>query len=189
MGKVIAGMTISLDEFVNDRNGSVGSLYPDLAALSETEEAQESIKTTGAVMLGRRAYAMGDPDSYADSYEYQVPIFVVTHQVPEKRPKQNEALTFTFVTDGVESAIAQAKAVAGDGDVTVIGGASTFQQCLRAGVVDKLHLDLVPVLLGQGLRLFENLSAEAVELEKPGVTEAPLRTHLKFRVVKGRSMT
>ncbi len=189
MGKVVAGMTISLDGFVNDRDGSVSSLYPDLAALSETEEARKSIETTGAVVLGRRAYAMGDPDSYADSYEYQVPIFVVTHQVPEKLPKQNEALTFTFVTDGTKSAIAQAKVAAGDRDVTVIGGASTFQQCLRAGVVDELHLDLVPVLLGQGLRLFENLAAEAVELEKLEVTEAPLRTHLKFRVVKRKSMT
>ena len=90
MGKVVVGMTVSLDGFVNDRNGLVSRLYPDLAALRKTKMLQESIRTTGAVLMGRRAYEMGDPDSYDwDDYEFQVPIFVLTHHVPEKMPKEN----------------------------------------------------------------------------------------------------
>jgi dihydrofolate reductase len=185
MGKVIIGMTISLDGFVNDRNGSVGSLYPDFAELQKSEILQESIKNTGAVVMGRHAYAMGNPDAYVDHYEYQVPIFVLTHEIPEKFPKQSERLTFTFVTDGIESAIKQAKAAAGDKDVTVIGGASTFQQCLKAGVVDEIQLDIMPVLLCKGLRLFEHLEdLQPIELDKMKVVESSMRTYIGFRVVK-----
>jgi dihydrofolate reductase len=81
--------------------------------------------------MGWQAYAMAeDPDSYAGNYEFQVPIFVLTHNVPSKRPKQTNTLTFTFVTDGIASAIRQAMAAAGAKDVTVIGGARSVQQCL-----------------------------------------------------------
>ena len=185
MGKVVLGMTVSLDGFVNDKNGSVSRLYSDFAELQNSEAMRASIKNTGAVVMGRRAYAMGDPDAYLDTYEYQVPIFVLTHNVPEKLPKQNGRLTVTFVTDGIESAVAQAKAAAGDKDVTVIGGASTFRQCLKAGVVDELELDLMPVILGGGLRLFEHLEdMEPTELEKVKVAESSGRTQLRFRVVK-----
>lgn len=185
MAKVILGMTMSLDGFVADRNGSVDRLYPDLEALRNTEALQESIRTTGAVMMGRRAYAMGDPDSYVDNYEYQVPIFVLTHVVPEKLPKQSERLTFTFVTDGIESAIRHAKAAAGDKDVAIIGGASTAQQCIKAGLADELHMDIMPVLLCGGLRLFEDIGTERIRLERMKVMECPAgRTHLRFRVVK-----
>src|SRR6476659_1058480 len=110
MGKVIGGMTHSLDGFVSDAHGDVGRLYPDLGELRNTEMLQEEIRTTGAVVLGRHSYNMGDPDSFADSYEYQVPIFVLTHHIPAKKPKENKKLSITFVTDGVESAIAKAKA-------------------------------------------------------------------------------
>jgi dihydrofolate reductase len=184
MGKVILGMTMSLDGFIHDRNGSVASLYPDLEALRETDLLQEAMQNTGAVLMGRRAYAMGDPDWYADNYEFQVPIFVLTHEVPQKHPRESEKLTFTFVTDGIESAVAQAKAAAGDKEVTVIGGASTFRQCLRAGLADELHMDIMPVLLGSGLRLFEQLDAEPIELEKIKVSETLARTSLQFRIVK-----
>jgi dihydrofolate reductase len=127
MGKVILGTTMSLDGFINDRNGSVSRLYPDLAALRKTEMLQESIKTTGAVVMGRRAYDMAEGD-FTD-YEFQVPIFVLTHDAPEKAAKgENERLTFTFVTGGIESAIEKAKVAAGDKYVTVIGGANTAQQ-------------------------------------------------------------
>jgi dihydrofolate reductase len=102
-GKVIAGATMSLDSFIADRNGSVDRLYPDLEALRKTESLQESIRTTGAVVMGRRAYAMGDPDSYVGNYEYQVPVFVLTHHIPDKPPKQGEKLRFTFITDGIEA--------------------------------------------------------------------------------------
>jgi dihydrofolate reductase len=134
--------------------------------------------------MGRRAFEMGDPDSYVGNYEFQVPIFVLTHEPPLKAPKQDENLTFTFVTDGIESAIRQAKAAAGDKNVTVIGGASTGQQLIRAGLVDELEIDIMPVLLGEGLRLFEHIGSEPIELEKISVGEINSRTQFRFRVVK-----
>lgn len=88
-----------------------------------------------------------DPDSYADTYEFQVPIFVLTRTKPEKPPKENENLTFTFVAEGIEAAISQAKEAAGGKDVAIIGGASTAQQALRSGLVDELQIDIMPVLL------------------------------------------
>jgi dihydrofolate reductase len=93
-------------------------------------------------------------------------------------------LTFTFVTGGIESAIQQAGAAAGDRDVTVVGGASTFRQCLNAGLADEIHIDIRPLLLGQGLRLFEHLQAVPIELERMGVTQSSLATHLTFRIIK-----
>src|SRR5574337_769887 len=135
MGTVIIGATMSLDWFMNDRNGDVSRLYPDLEALRRTEMLQEEIRTTGAVLMGRRAYDMAEGD--LTDYEYQVPIFVLTHHVPAKGPKgENDQLTVTFVTGGVERAIEKAKAAAGDKHVMVVGGANTAQQCLRAELVD-----------------------------------------------------
>jgi dihydrofolate reductase len=185
VAKVILGMTISLDGFINDRNGSVGALYPDLEALRNTGPLQESIQNTGAVVMGRNTYAMAeDPDWYAGNYEYQVPIFVLTHHVPEKPPRQAGPLTFTFVTDGIESAIRQAKAAAGDKEVTVIGGASTTQQCLQAGLADELEVDIMPVFLCGGLRPFEGIAGEQIRLERIRVMELPGgRTHLRFRFI------
>ena len=183
MGKVIVGATLSLDGFMNDRNGDVSRLYPDLEALRRTEMLQEEIRTTGAVVMGRRAYDMAEGD--LTDYEYQVPIFVLTHHVPEQAVKGvNDQLTLTFVTDGIQSAIEKAKAAAGDKHVMVVGGANTAQQCLRAGLVDEIHMGLVPVLLGEGLRFFEPLANEHLELERTRVFESPTRTDLWFRVVK-----
>jgi dihydrofolate reductase len=186
MAKVILGTTISLDGFINDRIGSVSALYPDLATLPETEPLRESMRNTGAVVMGRNSFAMADdPDSFADNYEYQVPIFVLTHTAPNKIPRETNRVTFTFVTDGIESAIAQAKAAAGDKDVTIIGAASTTRQCIRAGLADELHIDIMPVLLGGGLRLFEDIGVEPVQLERLKVVELPGgRTHLQFRFVR-----
>ena len=188
MGKVILGMTMSLDGFINDRSGSVEALYPDLAALRDTEPLRESMQNTGAVVMGRNSYAMAeDPDSIADNYEYQVPIFVLTHEPPKKKPKENERLTITFVTDGIESAVAKAKAVAGDKDVTIIGAPNTALQCIRAGLADELHVDIMPVLLGGGLRLFEDSGMEPYRLERLKVMELPAgRTHLRFRFIHGK---
>ena len=134
MGKVILGFTMSLDGFINDRNESVADLYHDLDTLRYAEPLKESIQDTGAVVMGRKTFAMGDPDTYAGNYEYQVPIFVVTKNPPKKQPKQTDQLTFTFVRDGVESAIQQAKASAGDKDVTIVGGAEIAAQCLNAKI-------------------------------------------------------
>jgi dihydrofolate reductase len=186
MGKVILGMTMSLDGFINDGEGSVAALYPDLEALRDTQPLQESIQNTGAVIMGRNSYAMADdPDWFAGNYEYQVPIFVLTHQPPQRHPRETGQLTFTFVTDGIKSAVRQARAVAGEKDVTVIGAASTAQQFLKAGLADELHVDIMPVLLGNGLRAFEGLDAQQTQLERLAVMELPGgRTHLKFRVTK-----
>jgi dihydrofolate reductase len=183
MAKVIVGMTTSLDGFVNDRNGSVERLYPDLEALAKTEFLKEAIAYTGAVVMGRRAYDMGNGDF--TGYEFQVPIFVVTHRPPKDAPKgQNANLTITFVTEGIEAAVQRAKKAAGPRDVTVVGGASTAQQIMRAGLADHLEVGIVPVLFGEGLRLFENLGDHAPRLETMRVLESPGRTDIKYRVVK-----
>lgn len=119
MGTTRVGMTMSLDGFVADRSGDVGSLYPDFAALRHSEALQEVVASTGAVAMGRRTYDMAAGGDWSD-YEFRVPIFVLTHR-PPARPGQGR--DFTFVTDGIESLMHQARAAAGDRDVTVGGRA------------------------------------------------------------------
>lgn len=185
MARVIAGMTISLDGFVADRRGSAEPLYPDFAALRDSDYMSAWIAETGAVVMGKRTFEMaGDPDTYADDYEHQGPIFVVTHHPPAIPPKQNDRLTFTFVTDGIEAAIAQAIVAAGDKAVSVVGGAALIQDLLLAGLVDELHIDVIPVFLGDGLRFFDNPALERIQLEKIGAEEVGLRSSLRYRVVK-----
>lgn len=183
MASVIIGATVSLDGFMSDRNGDLSLLYPDLEALRETEMLREEIRVTGAVVMGRRAYDMAQGD--LTGYEYQTPIFVLTHRAPDRQPKGvNDQLTVTFVADGVESAIAQAKAAAGGKHVTVVGGADTARQCLRAGLVDEIHMGIVPILLGDGLRFFKPDASAQVKLEKVRIFASPARTDLWYRVVR-----
>jgi dihydrofolate reductase len=184
MATVTAGMTMSLDGFVTDSQGSASRLYPDLADLRDTDYMNEAIEQTGAVLMGRRTFEMGDPDSFVGNYEFQVPIFVVTHNPPARAPKQDEHLTFTFVTDGVESAAAQAKGAAGDRVVQVVGGPNVIRQLLDVGLVDELRVDVMPVVLGDGLRLFEGVDPDRVHLQKQGVQEVRARTSLGFHVVR-----
>ncbi len=186
MGRVILGFTMSLDGFINNRNESVADLYPDLDTLRYAESLQESIRDTGAVVMGRKTFAMGDPDAYAGNYEYQVPIFVITKHLPKKQPKQTAQLTFTFVKDGVDSAVKQAKAAAGDKDVTIVGGAEIASECLNANLVDEIHMDIMPILLGKGLQPFAGIREESIKLEKLSVVETSVRTHLKFRILKDK---
>ena len=121
MATVIAGMATSLDGFVADESGSA-RLYPDLEELHGTGYMDALIEETGAVLMGRRTFEMAeDPDWYVGNYEFQVPIFVLTHRPPSVSPRQDERLTFTFVTDGIESAVAKAKAAAADRAVGAIG--------------------------------------------------------------------
>ncbi len=183
MTKVIVGMTMSLDGFVADHSGAA-DLYPDLADLRETTHMKEMIEETGAVLMGRRTFEMGDPDSFVGTYEFQVPIFVLTHHPPKVAPKQDDKLTFTFVTDGLESAVAQAKTAAGNKAVQVVGGVDVLNQLLRAGLADELHVDIMPVILGSGLRLFADGELERLELEKIGVQEVGSRTSLTFLIKK-----
>ena len=183
MAKVIIGATMSLDWFMNDRHGDVSRMYSDFEALHSTEMLQEEIRTTGAVVMGRHAYNMAQGD--LTDYEFQVPIFVLTHHIPQQVIKgENDKLTVPFVISGLQTAIAKAKAAAGDKHVMVVGGANTAQQCLRAGLVDEIHIGIVPVLLGEGLRFFEPPINEQLELERTRVFESPTRTDLWFRVVK-----
>ncbi len=186
MGKVLAGMTMSLDGFINDRNGSAESLSPDFAELLDTATFKQMIENTGAVIMGRNTYEMADPFRWInDDYEFQVPLFILTHTPPEKSPKGNDKLTLTFVTDGVESAIAQAKKAAGDKMVQIIGGADTIQQCLNLGLCDELQIDVMPILLGKGLRLFENIDTDKIQLKRTKVEEiTSARTSITFGVEK-----
>jgi len=188
MGKVTAGMTMSLDGFINDKNGSAESLSPDFSELLETSTFKEMVEETGAVIMGRNTYEMADPFLWInDGYEFQVPLFILTHTPPEKYPEGNDKLTLTFVTDGVESAIEQAKAAAGDKMVQIIGGADTIQQCLNSGLCDELGIDVMPILLSRGLRLFEHIDTDKISLERIKVEETTsMRTSITFRVTKTR---
>jgi dihydrofolate reductase len=143
------------------------------------ELLREAHGKMGAMVTGRRTFDI--TNGWGGNPPLGVPAFVVTHTVPQEWVY--EGSPFTSVTDGVESAVEQARAVAGDKDVAV-GAASIAQQCIRAGLLDEIHVDLVPVLLGGGVRLFEHLGTGPIELESTRVVEAPGVTHLTFRVVK-----
>lgn len=177
---------MSLDGFINDRNGSAQSLSPDFDELLQAPTFKQMITDTGAVIMGNNTYHMADPFLWInDDYEFQVPIFVLTRTVPEKFPPGNDKLTLTFVTDGPESAITQAKEAAGDKMVQIIGGADTIQQCLNSGMCDELQVDIMPVFLRKGLRLFENIDTDKIQLERSSVTETtPMRTSIIFKVTK-----
>lgn len=151
--------------------------------MHDTATMIEAVERTGAVVMGRRTFEMAEPDAYVGTYEFQVPIFVVTHQPPAEAPKQDEHLTVTFVTDGVESAIRQASAAAGERDIQVVGGPTVIGQLLRASLVDELAIDVMPVLLRTGLRLFQDADLEGVVLEKLSLEDSGARTSFRFRVL------
>jgi dihydrofolate reductase len=203
MGKVVFNMTVSLDGFVagpNDgpENGmgnggdrlfnwyfsgdteipiSDGNMILKVSAQS-AELLKAAFETYGAGIWGRRTF---DIAKAWGGHPPGSPCFIVTHTVPQEWVK--EGSPFTFVTDGVESAIRQAKEVAGNKNV-VICTASILQQALKAGLVDEIYLDVAPVLLGAGVRLFDHLGPEPLELENIQAIEAPGVTHLGFRVIK-----
>jgi dihydrofolate reductase len=131
--------------------------------------------STGAVITGRRT---GDFARYwGGDHHNGVPIFVPTHQAPADNPYER----VHYVTDGIESCVRQAKEAAGDRDV-MLHGAYTAQECLKAGVLDAIEIQLRPVLLGQGRRLFDNLPAEHIELNLVRVLQAPATVHLRYDV-------
>ncbi len=134
------------------------------------------VAETGAVITGKRTFEMGDPDSYVGNYEFQVPRFVVTHHPPAKPPAQDEHLTFTFIREGPESAVEQAKAAAAGKGIQVVGGVDLTRQLLVLGLVDELRVDIMPVLLGRGIRLFDSPAFASIRLEKIGVEEVDART-------------
>jgi dihydrofolate reductase len=157
---------------------------------ADDELVAESLRATGAVVMGRRMFSGGqgpweeDPNSdgwWGDDPPFHVPVFVLTHHTRETVVKQG-GTTFTFVTDGIGSAVEQAKSAAGHKDVSVGGGANAIRQCIDAGLLEELELHVAPVLLGGGVRLFDGV--EQVELERMRVVDSPRVTHLRFRLRK-----
>lgn len=182
MGQVILDMSMSLDGYISPENEEDGALHHWYFAANgqNTEIIEESINTSGATIMGRNTYNLGDKFNGFVDTPYRIPHFVVTHHQPEQAAKGT--IQFTFVTDGIESALQQAKAAAGDKNVVIGGGANIAQQYLKAGLVDTIEIHLVPILLGAGIRLFEQ--AGQIELKKTRVIDTPDVTHLQFRVVR-----
>ncbi len=204
MEKVAMGLSMSLDGFIAGPNdgperplgeggerlfawyssGDTEYRLPGTEMVFEVspqsaELLREAHTKMGAFVTGRRTFEI--TNGWGGRPPLGVPTFVVSHTVSQEWVY--EGSPFTFVTDGAESAVEQAKAVAGDKDVAV-GAASIAQQCIRAGLLDEIHIDLVPVLLGDGVRLFEHLGTTPIELESTKVIEAPGVTHLTFKVLK-----
>lgn len=154
-----------------------------------TPVMEEELANIGATIMGRNMFGGGpgpwgrkEPWNgwWGNDPPFHHPVFVLTHHAREPLVMAG-GTRFTFVTDGIESAVDQAKAAAGDKDVTIAGGANTIQQCLRARLVDEVRLHLVPVLLGGGVRLFDGLGNGDVALETIRVIESPTVTHLMMR--------
>jgi dihydrofolate reductase len=141
---------------------------------------EEAVESAGAMVTGRRTYDIAGAWG-GNGPIPGVPLFVLTHKAPEHVPRGESP--YTFVTDGVESAIQQAKTAAGDKCVRLMG-ASVPQQCLRLGLLDEIEIHLAPALLGAGVRLFDHLGSEGIQLETIRVIDSPGVTHLRFRVVK-----
>jgi dihydrofolate reductase len=156
---------------------------------ASTPVMQAMVTNVGATVMGRNMFGGGpgpwgdDPWQgwWGDDPPFHNDVFVLTHHAREPLQKDG-GTTFHFVTDGVESALAQARQAADDRDVSLAGGASVAQQLFAAGLIDEFVLSVVPVLLGGGTRLLENLSAD-VKLRQADVVQAPGVTHLKYHVV------
>lgn len=181
-------MAVSLDGFIAGPGDEVTGLHdwfsPPFGSVSAADAGviEESVRTTGAILIGRRAYDLGDRVEGFVNTPYRVEHFVLTHDPPERVARGEMA--FTFVTDGIDSALEQARAAAGERNVAVGGGASVVQQALGTGLVDEVQLHVAPVLLGGGIRLFEHSGSGKIQLERTGVVESPFATHLRFRVIK-----
>ncbi|MEV4517550.1 dihydrofolate reductase family protein [Dactylosporangium sp. NPDC049525] len=194
MAKVVADMSMSLDGFVADpsdgiellfdwhRNGDVVVPTADPQRSFRTSAAsaavlREMLDNIGAVVCGRRLFDIAG--GWGGKHPLGVPVLVVTHTVPDGWPR--DGAPFTFVTEGVEAAIARAKVVAGNGWVGV-GGADIVQQCLNGGLLDEIRVDLVPVLVGRGIRLFDKMAAGPMRLQTTRVIEGNDVTHVHHRV-------
>ena len=194
MSKSILSMSMSLDGFIagpgDDAANGLGvdgeRLHDWLGEWDDSPagfhppgasgELLDELMATGAIVVGRRTF---DLAGRWNGDHHGVPIYVPTRGTP---PEPDSGWVH-YVTDGVESAMRQAKEAAGETDV-LVHGADLAQSCLRAGVLDELAISLVPVLLGEGRRLFEHLGADHIELEATSVVEAPGVTHLRYRVVR-----
>lgn len=152
-------------------------------------ELMDEATRVGATIIGKRMFGgwdgpWGEPPTlgvWGESPPFEIPVFILTHHPRE--PVEVGRTRYTFVSDGIESALEQARAAAGDRDVSVGGGAATVQQYLRAGLLDELQLSVVPLLLGGGVRLLENLGDPAPRLERTRVVESPTGVvHVRYAV-------
>ena len=200
MGKVVGGITMSMDGFVTGPNDRLGAglgdggerlhywvfggpwTYGDEArgSASEVDQAylEDAFSAGGAWLVGRRMHDV--VDGWGDDPGFGVPVYVVTHRAHETLVKGDT--TFEFVTDGIDVALAMARAAAGDKNVIVMGGADLLRQYLAAGVVDELTLTIAPVLLGGGKRLFDGIERIELGFERTAVIESPYATHLRYEV-------
>jgi dihydrofolate reductase len=154
---------------------------------ADAEVAEEVVQGVGAYIMGRKMFGGDGPWDetwkgwWGEDPPFHVPVFVLTHHPREPLPMEG-GTTFTFATDGIESALEQARTAAGDKDVMIAGGASAVQQYLAAGLLDELYLHIVPILLGAGERLLEGVGDPRLEPVK--VIASPAVTHVKYRVVR-----
>jgi dihydrofolate reductase len=187
MGRIILDMAISVDGFISGPNDEDRGLHDYFFAPSrETARViEDSINNTGAIIMGRRSYDIGARQGGFADDPYQASQFVLTHQAPQTPAKGAES--FVFVSDGIESALRQARAAAREKDVVIGGGVNTVHQFLAAGRVDEICLHLVPSLLGSGTRLFEASGGPQIKLELDEVIAAPDAIHLRYRVIRPAS--
>jgi dihydrofolate reductase len=186
MAKVVLSFSMSLDGFVAGPDVSVdepmgrgGERLHDWLFKSsseiDAEKAQESSQRVGATIVGRRTFDVGI-GPWGDT-PFPAPSFVLTHE--ERRPLAMKSGTFIFVNDGIESALRKAREAAGDKDILVMGANAAWQY-LAAGLADEIVIQLVPVLLGAGARLLDNLGDGPIELEQTGAVQSPSVTHLRY---------
>ncbi|SRR5258708_7545117 len=193
MSKVTSEISMSLDGFIAGPDVRVGNGMGDggdrlhdwrFDAKTETDDAilAEIYASNGAIVIGKRMFDVGY-EPWGDPPPFGVPVFIVTHEAREPMPMQG-GTTYRFVTGGIEAALEQARAAAGDKNVLVQGGANIIRQYLKAGLLDELHIAIAPILLGDGIRLFEGLDPEGIVLRKVSSIETPGATHLHFEVVR-----
>lgn len=191
MALVISGISMSLDGFVTGPDvtrehqlGAGGDILHRWLwepAPEDTEVLDGMVANVGAILMGRRSYDLAEGDGgWGDGGPAgQIPCFVATHQAPAPETVRAPQV-FTFVTDGIESAVEQAKKAAGD-KVVGVHGAGTAQQCLAAGLLDEIQVHLVPVLLESGTRLFDGIGRQ-FQLERTAVVPSANVTHLRYKV-------
>lgn len=193
MGKVFADHSISLDGFSAGPNvrsdnpmGDGGEalhewMFHDGGKTGHRGEALEDLfGSTGAVVVGRHTFDLGERP-WGENPPFQRPVFVVTHRPKAVVTKQG-GTTYTFVTEGLEAAMAQAQAAAGDRDVVVLGGAAIIQHCLRLGLLGELRLHIAHLVLGAGTSLFGGVAPGAFALRRTRLIDAEGVSHLSFRV-------
>lgn len=186
MGSVMFGLSVSLDGFIADRNDDVSQVFAWFAHAWENfhEVVGNTLEETGAVIMGRRSFDQIFSEQgwvFPDGTAPDWPVVVLQSQARE--PVKRGKTQFYFVTDGIESAIATAKELAGEKRVG-LHGASSVQQALKAGLLDEFHMAIAHVLLGEGVRLFDHLGSVPIRLEHMRTLDTPGATHVSFRVVK-----